>query len=218
MSTGYTDKIKDGITFEEFALSCARAFGFTEATGKYWIPPPPDYHVRGLAREKRKLAKVNRTTIAEAEKTALVVYKKGSNRIKKQIKKDRLLMAQYRNMLRQVEAWIPPTSDHTEIKEFMAKQITGSIDFDGLRDYYIENPAILQTGEEWLKTQKEVAQRDIAYHSEGIKKEMEQAEVGNAWVKALRDSLICDEFGNEVCDNCKKRFHCYTVMNYKRYN
>jgi hypothetical protein len=27
MPTGYTDKIKDGISFEEFVLSCARQFG-----------------------------------------------------------------------------------------------------------------------------------------------------------------------------------------------
>ena len=27
MPTGYTDKIKDGITFKEYAMGCARAFG-----------------------------------------------------------------------------------------------------------------------------------------------------------------------------------------------
>lgn len=223
MPTGYTDSIKDGITFEEFVLTCARAFGATITMRDDPIDKPipdkfdpSDYHVKELTRARKNLTKINKITVGEAEKLAIADYKKEINSIKKCIEEDRMLMAQYREMLNQVKMWTPPTSEHNKLKEFMDKQITGSIEHDGMEDYYTRNPAILQTGKEWLKTQKEVAQRDIAYHTNENKKEIDRTESRTAWVKALRDSLICDKFGNEECDDCKKRFRCFTAINYKK--
>ena len=56
MPTGFTCDIKDGITFERFALNCARAFGalinMRDDSLDAEIPDeikPSDHHVKALA-------------------------------------------------------------------------------------------------------------------------------------------------------------------------
>jgi len=222
MPVGYTDKIKDGITFEEFVLYCARAFGacitMRDDPADKPIPvkfEPSRYHRDAIAQAKKRLVKLNKTTIEEAEQFALAEYNREKKRVADAIVKNRKLMAQYQDMLRQVEAWIPPTSEHIELKEFMIKQITSSINFDSREDYYTRNPVVLQTGEQWLQTHKGIAQKDIVYHTKEHEKEIEAADGRTEWVTALRNSLLCDNFSTPICDTCDKRFRCFTTANYK---
>lgn len=222
MPTGYTAKIADGISFEEFALDCARAFGacITMRDDPMTKPipdsfEPSDYHVKALAVEEANLKKLNSMTIAEAEEIAKADYNREVKRIAKRLKESKNLMAKYENMLKQVEAWTPPTPEHFEMKKFMVEQITTSMKHDDMTDYYAENPAKLQTGEEWLKDRIATTKHSIEYHKEENEKEIERAHGRTSWVNALRDSLICNNFGTEICDKCEKRFRCFTVINYK---
>lgn len=121
MPTGYTASIKDGITFEEFALDCARAFGacitMRDDSMSKPIPDsfePSDYHKKALAQEKSNLTRLNSMTIAEAEVVAKAEYDREIKRIKKSLRESKDLMAKYSDMMRQVEAWQPPTSEHFE--------------------------------------------------------------------------------------------------------
>ncbi len=63
MPTGYTADIAKGITFQQYAWSCARAFGalvmMRDEPSDAPIPEaftPSDYHVKALAEARAKLA------------------------------------------------------------------------------------------------------------------------------------------------------------------
>lgn len=222
MPTGYTDKIKDGITFEEFVLICARAFGATITMRDDPNKPIPDkfntsdHHSKRLTQARRKFTRMNKTTIKEAEKLASREYDCEQKCIAKRVKDDRKLMAQYREKLGQAMAWTPPTSEHTELKNFMIQQIESSIKHDGVEDYYIKNPAVLLTGEGWLQKEKKSAQWNIDYHMKEYENEVSRAKGRTNWVNSLRNSLICDQFGTPACNTCDKRFKCFTIRNYKK--
>ncbi len=81
MPTGYTAAIKDGITFKQFALTCARAMGALimmrdEPSGAE-IPaafPPSTFHRDQLARLSDELGNLRAMTVAEIEKAAEAAY------------------------------------------------------------------------------------------------------------------------------------------------
>ena len=105
------------------------------------------------------------------------------------IVKDRKLMGQYRDMLREVKLWQPPTPDHEEFKKFMIQQIENSIEFDGMEDYYSKHLPQKLTGEEWLTKRRKEIQQDIDYHTKENDAEIERTNQRNKWIADLRDSL-----------------------------
>ena len=196
MPTGYTDTIKDGITFKQFATGCARAFGacimMRDDPADKAIPEkfePSRYHKEGIGEAYKELDKINGMSVLDAEKVALIEFAQECQRQGKAITKDRKLMSQYKDMLRQARQWQPPTLDHTGFKEFMVQQIESSIKFDGMEDYYIEHPAKKVTGEEWLAEKRKKIQRAIDYHTRENAAEIDRTNQRNKWIGDLRDSL-----------------------------
>jgi len=197
MPTGYTSKIKHGITFQQFAMGCARAFGacimMRDDPADKPIPdkfkPSTAYDKKKLNEARKELERINGLSIDEAEKEATVEFTKETQRQKQAIKEDRKLMNQYKDMLRKVKQWEPPTPDHIEFKEFMVSQIESSIKFDGMENYYIENPIKKLTGKEWLAQKTGDAVRDIDYHTKEYNAEIERTNQRNKWITDLRDSL-----------------------------
>ncbi len=223
MPTGYTEKIKDGISFEEFALSCARQFGacvsMRDDPMDMPIPDkfePSDWHKKALLSERRKLYRLNRMTVEQATTKALREYRQEVERREKSKKRNKLVISSYREMLRQVEAWIPPTPDHVELKKFMIQQITDSIDHDDMSGYYEDNPPILLSGTDWLELRRKDITNSIDYHKIEYAKEVDSTNGRSEWVKSLRNSLMCSKFGTSECDTCKKRFRCFTMINYRK--
>lgn len=196
MATGYTADIAKGITFQQFAMSCARAFGacvtMRENSLDMPIPDefkPSDYHVKALAKAIEELKQIEKMTKEEAENHAKLEYERESRRIAAAIKKDQKLMGQYRAMLKEVEAWQPPTSEHVGLKNFMVSQIESSIKFDDMEGYYNEHPAILLSGTDWLEKEEASTRQDITYHHEESQKEIDRTTSSNQWIKVLKDSL-----------------------------
>ena len=200
MPTGYTAAIKDGITFEKFALDCARAFGACvmmrdEPGGGEAIPDefkPSDYHERNAKQCRDALASLLSMTPQDREEAAKNEWKATEASRLVNLKEKRLLRAAYESMLSNVDAWTPPTDEHNGLKEFMRSQIKESIDFDCREDYYA-TPTPRLNGEQWAI--KEVARlgRDIEYHDQKNAEEIERAAGRTAWVKALRASLAKQE-------------------------
>jgi len=197
MPTGYTAKIKDGISFQQFAMSCARAFGacvmMRDESADKPIPekfkPSITYDKKELNEAYKELDRIDNLNVDEGEKEATIEFNKEVQRQDKAIKEDRILMNKYRDMLREVKQWQPPTPDHIEFKEFMISQIEDSIKHDGMEDYYIENPIKKLTGEEWLARKRKNALRNIDYHTKEYKAEIKRTDQRNKWIKDLRDSL-----------------------------
>lgn len=196
MPTGYTSAIKDGITFEEFVMSCARAFGalvtMRDEPHDAKIPKkfePDDYHTKRLIESEKRAKELRDMTVWEAAKCATAAYNNRVQEIEKVIKERKELRAKYEAMLVKVVAWKPPTEDHVNLQNFMVEQITGSIDFDCNVSHYLENPPVKMDGEVWRREAQERVVKDIAYYKAEEVKEQQRAADQTRWVTELRRSL-----------------------------
>lgn len=202
MPSGYTSDLYEGKpqTFEQFVLSCARAFGaLIMMRDEPWdatIPEkfePSDYHDRALAEAEQRLERVVSMSQDDLAAELRTEGLKRHRMIRESQVKARAVRERCEAMLAEVEAWTPPTSDHDGLKKFMREQLEETIRFDGdERDYYSLYALLPDDPREYRQQQIEKAKRDIAYHTDERRKEIERTESRNAWVAALRESLPAD--------------------------
>jgi len=196
MPTGYTQDIKDGIAFSQFALGCARAFGACitmrdEPSGGDKIPEelqPSDYHFKALAEARETLATLESMTTMECGFKAAAEHKNAEFQRLARIKELDDLRQKYEEMLVCAQAWTPPTAEHYPLKEFMVNQITESIKWDCDASFY-QAPATVLSGADWLESAKAKAIEDIGYHKKKWAEEVQRTEQRNTWVRQLRESL-----------------------------
>jgi hypothetical protein len=153
MPTGYTEAIEDrDISFKEFAVLCARAFGVLvnmrdEPLSKE-IPDeikPSLYYQEARQKAEEDLYQMERMPVEMAETRATEEYNQEMKRVEQSLKKRTDLLIRYKKMLAEVEAWNPPTPDHVGLKEFMIQQITISLPAD---EKYYHFP-VKSGGAEW---------------------------------------------------------------------
>ena len=77
MPTGYTSDIEKGITFNEFTMQCARAFGacisMRDDPGDKPIPKefkPSTYHIEGIKKAKEKMVQLKKMSLETATQEA----------------------------------------------------------------------------------------------------------------------------------------------------
>lgn len=193
MPTGYTAPIADGITFKQYALNCARAFGalimMRDDPADAEIPErfePSPWHAEQLQIAADKLAGLRLANTAECEAAALASYNKAMADRAERMREKNELQAKYEAMLAQVVAWQAPTPDHVEYKAFMEKQIRESIEWDCTMH---DEVPVQMTGPQWLAEEIRKAEWSVNYHTNHDADERKRTEGRNAWVKALRDSL-----------------------------
>lgn len=195
MPTGYTAKIKDGISFKEFALDCARNFGacismrddpFDKPIPKEF--KPSSYYEEKIKKLKKELEIVQRLASREAENRANQEYLESVRCQKKRLQEKRELQRKYERMLVQAKNWKAPSSDHIQLKNFMIKQIEDSIDFDCGIGY--ENTPDLLTGQEWLDKEIKRIKDDLEYHKKEDEKDKTRISERNLWIRQLRESLL----------------------------
>lgn len=195
MPTGYTADIKDGITFEQYAMNCARAFGalisMRDESSDNPIPEqfkPSDYHEEALKTAKAELKKLEAMPLSEAVRIAVKYNESKENQRLKAIAERRSLKEKYQAMLDSAVSWQPPTDDHKDLHKFMVDQIEKSIEYDCSGDFYAK-PEKQLSGKEWLSQQTERAKENIAYHRKGQAEEIARTDSRNAWLQSLRESL-----------------------------
>ncbi len=194
MATGYTIDIEKGITFKQFVLSCARAFGplISMRNDSYDTPIPdeikPDtYNFQRLQRAQKELKKLKKLTLSECKENAEKEYKKRLAARLILIEKNKELKNKYNNMLKYVNDWFPPTDDHKDLKDFMINQIIESIKSDCVD---INNEEIKkETGQQWLKNKIEDCFEEIDYHTKEYEKEVKRAKYNTKWIQELKKSL-----------------------------
>jgi hypothetical protein len=196
MPTGYTDKIKDGISFEQFVMLCARGMGAcVTMRDEPWDAPipdefkPSDYHFKKIEEAEAELARLRAMSPDEAERAAHESFKAEAEHRDKSIKEMRDLKVKYLDMLSRVREWGPPTTEHHGLKEFMVSQIRKSIDFDCNDSYYHETEVVRLSGQKWLRGEIKRINGSIEYHTEAAAKEAERARSATEWIRALRRSL-----------------------------
>jgi hypothetical protein len=196
MPTGFTADIKDGITFQTFAMNCARAFGACvmlrdEPGGGEAIPEElkaSQYHATRAAVAREELAALDAMSGADKERGAGRDYDNAETLRVESLQINRGQRAAYLAMLAKVDRWTPPTQDHVGLKTFMQEQIRESIKFDCNESYYRE-PIHRPTGAEWADKRRAQILHDIEYHANGQREEDARTASRNAWLKALRESL-----------------------------
>ena len=107
----------------------------------------------------------------------------------KHVKEVTDLRQKYDDMLTKVRAWIPPTSEHDNLKNFMIKQIEESIEWDCNIYFSPQDMPKKLTVKQWRASKIESCMNDIKYHSEQYAEEAERISGNNKWVRQLRESL-----------------------------
>lgn len=200
MPTGYTAQIEKGITFEAFAMECARAFGaLIELRDDMTAPipeafTPSNYHADAAKKAAAELKALSAMTPAQAQKNAEKAHREAVEANERTLTAAAALLTKYDAMLAEVRAWTPPTKDHQGLKDFMVQQITDSIKFDCDQKWAREEQAKLAatkpSGARWIVSQRAMLEREIAYHTEHHAADVKRAREQTQWVKELRDSLL----------------------------
>lgn len=196
MPTGYTADISKGITFETFAMNCARAFGACvalrdEPPGGEFIPDrfePSPYHAQRLEEAKADLAALDAMMPAELDRAAAKDYDEQETRRVTALADRKTLRGQYEAMLAKVRAWRAPTEEHVELKSFMEEQIIQSIEIDCGGTFY-NKPTEMLTGEQWRDARRKALERSVNYHEREHAEEVKRSEDRSNWVNTLRQSL-----------------------------
>ena len=196
MPTGYTANVQDGtITdFSAFAMHCARAFGalitMRDDPMDAPIPDeflPSDYYARSLEADEAELIRLEGLSgdeITAEHAAAIIAHAKSRD---DSLATKATHKARYEAMLSQVKSWEAPTPDHVELKSFMAKQLTESIDFD-CRDYSFYH-AELPPVTEWQEERLIAARKSVERSRKSMAEEIERCANRSQWVRDLLASL-----------------------------
>lgn len=193
MPTGYTAAIADGITFQQYALNCARAFGalVTMRDDPADAPIPEkfeasDHHTTALAESTAELARISGLSDSALRAEHAAALQIHADEHQRRVTECAELRAKYEAMLAQAKAYKAPTPDHERYAEFMVEQIAESISFD-CKVY--ERAAPPADPHLWRAQECARLVKDIEYHQKGHREEIERTEKRNAWISALRASL-----------------------------
>lgn len=195
MPTGYTADIKDGISFEQFVLNCAKGFGacisMRDLPSDTPIPEefqPSSYHAGKLAEARIALSTYESMSDDDAAREARNEYADAELSRTRRLQENLNQLESYRGMLEHVRMWSAPSEEHEGLKEFMLKQITESIEWDDSTKYLsTPTPAVSVT--DGLEAKKAAALKDIEYHKDENVKELQRTAERNRWVRQLRESL-----------------------------
>lgn len=196
--TGYTaELVEKDMTFEQWALTCARAFGalieMRDDALDAAIPEkfePSRHHVEKKQAAVAKMAELGALNVSER-------LRYGQNRRKATLKglcdsleETRKTVAKLHLMLAHANRWEPPTIEHQGLKDFMVQQLTDSIEHSG-SDYLVRRIAEVEASEpiEFFNSDLEQAEKDIEYHARSYAEECERVATRNQWVADLRASL-----------------------------
>jgi hypothetical protein len=198
MPSSYTADIENDISFEDYALMCARRFGACMHQRDNPIEEKPKlrtesvYHTDALSKAKKIIVELEAMPGVNARtKYGEKIIKEEEAFNQKSFNKKIILKNKYIDMLSKACKWDPPTPDHEQLKKFMIDQINESINFDCDTNYEMENLTALSKVNP-LDKYKEVLRRaynDIEYHETELFKERERGADANKWIIALYDSL-----------------------------
>jgi hypothetical protein len=194
MPTGYTAPIYEGkdITFADYAMGCARAFGALmdlrdEPAG---TPIPDEFIPRPYYREHldsalRRAAEIEAWTDEQAEAEAGQSHDKAVRDATELRQQKQELRERYEAMLAQAEAWQPPTPEHEEYAKFMVSQLRESIEHDC---YEVAMPDPV-SGDVYKARELEAARQMAAYYEREMNAEAGRAHGRTEWLRALRGTL-----------------------------
>lgn len=193
MATGYTEILSGyDVTFEAFALRCARAMGacvtLREEALDVPIPAklvPSTYHADRAEEARTALRALEALTIEQCDARAIAEHEAEVRHYGEMVARVSSLKGRYARMRDMVSAWAPPTPEHEGLRTFMIQQLDESI-----RSCFDPTPPTpVKTGAEW-RAERAARHRDnIAYHAREHANEVARTDSRNEWLDLLRASL-----------------------------
>lgn len=202
MATGYTLNVKDGtlVSPKQFILQCARAFGACVEQRDDDPNDPPkytehNYYPKQLEATTKKLIRFKKMSKKAFEKKRKKELKQSLINDYESLVDSLESKARYDKMLQKINKWVPPTSDHHGLKDFMQQQLTDSIQWDCDVTYYMDKIRALKNKIENYDVESDRAeeiaeiQRMIGYYTEEAEKEKTGNQSKKDWITKLYESV-----------------------------
>jgi hypothetical protein len=195
MPTGYTYDVQAGkiTTLEDFAKSCGRAFIWqardsSEQDLRKLVSEGRDlsHYTSSLAEAKKNLQEYLDMTDADWEALVKRENKLSLKYYEDRVKEMKVQEVRYRDMLKRVKEWNPPTDKHIEFKRFMVSQLEDSIKFD---IYEVSAPKIVVDSKEYRAERIDNIKQNIERIEKKIEKSKNNASLGVEWVEQLLASV-----------------------------
>lgn len=199
MPTGYTAYIEDGevTTGKDFLTLCCRNFGICidmrEDPLSKPIPEkfePDSYYKQRYDNALLELEKAKSLTKESAINKIKLDKRNRENGIAEAIKKNKETKAKYLKVRNEVEKWIPPTSEHVNLKKFALEQID-MCDQD-YTDYYNRELERIHTEilpEDYIKDNIAVCEKSVQRAKSDYEAEIQRTNERNMWLQSFRESL-----------------------------
>ncbi len=219
MPTGYTYKVSDGTepSFESFVLRCSRAFGacINQRDSSDEFPNPnlkstSLYYVDQMKESEEELNKLTNMSDDEIFELAFTEYTECEKEALKQLEVVRNQQTRYAEMLSAVNAWTPPSSEHTGLKTFMLEQLTTSMDADnGLEEYYHKVVlAMVPPSQADISSIREQRMKAARKSYDYVKKHLDEDTIleneRRQWIFDLFDNLNVDVVDDKVVPRVEK--------------
>jgi hypothetical protein len=198
MANVYTYPVREGTVTElrDFVWQSARAFGPlismrdapADAPIPFAFPLDTAYHDQCLAKAEADLAEfealdpAGRRAAYEAAKAAEAEPDYGEEAPGPVD----VVRERYEAMIAKVEAWVPPSPDHQELKAWMLRRLRESLDWD-CRPRPPAEP--FPAFEAWEARRREHLRWAVDYHAKAIEKTKARVEFNNTWLRLLRESV-----------------------------
>jgi len=184
MPTEYTEDLYKGknVTFEEFVMKCAEAFEELTMIDEDGAKEILDWHLRELENLNKRLSEIKSWNEEQAEQKAKKEYQEAIQ----DFRQNTYICKRYKEMLNQVQKWIPPTSDHEDLKQFMIEQLEKSIEMDC--GHNLHEPKCL-SGAEYKQEELRKTYDAIKYHRKSFKEIVKQIQRKRDWIYTLEESL-----------------------------
>lgn len=193
MPSGYTCQIEEGQSFQNYLLTCARAFGVCAHQRDYAHNVRPEkividiHHQEALKKANQELARFKKLTTKQIKNKIARQYKKDVPYRKYTIENKNSLKAKYETMLKKVDAWKPPSSVFIKLKKFMKEQIVQTIEWDCDLTYVSEVTKLTVT--KYRQVHKKILVRSVKYHKTAWAEEQASVKKQNKWIDKLYNSL-----------------------------
>lgn len=193
MVTSYTTYIKNGdiTTGKDFLKLCLRDEPLLKPVPTHFEPDP--HYKKNYEKIVRVRNKYRQITFEEAKKELIEKHKRDIELIRKTL--DELVAEdkRYIKVRDEIEKWIPPTSEHENIKEFALNQIDISLN-TSLEKYYREKlNKDLDISDEavysYIKDINEFYENAVVKAYKYWQEELKRIADKNMWMKQFLDSL-----------------------------
>jgi len=196
MPTGYTaELIEKGMEFNDFVLTCARAFGACIELRDRKLAPAPrtipsngNYHEEELKKAIKELEDFDKLPMKSKLDKAKAKQKTTIKYLKKSLLEGMETNKRLKDMEDKIIAWTPPTKDHVELKEFMLDQI--KISYENVE--YYEKEIKTENDRSLSKIVSDIRnslKMSVDYHKEYAERDKNLNKDRSGWLDKLYVSL-----------------------------